>query len=113
MKDEYEDMWPTQTTCCDTADTLATKTTDPTVTEALNTSTQQLKEEWQQLGDRLAEADNKLGSALGRAKDLDRRVTEVSDWLNETLGKFNSLEPCAARVDLIDDQMSEAKVCVW
>ncbi|XP_065889965.1 microtubule-actin cross-linking factor 1-like isoform X3 [Dysidea avara] len=109
MKDEYEEMWPTHTTCCDTANTLATNTTDPTVTEALNTSTQQQQQEWQQLGDRLTEADNKLGSALGRAHDLDRRVTEVSDWLNETLVRFNSLDPCAARVYLIDDQISEAK----
>ena len=105
-------MWPTHTTCCDTADTLSTKTTDPTVTEALNTSTQQHKQEWQQLGDRLTEADNKLGNALGRTNDLNRRVTEVSDWLNETLSKFNGLDPCAARVYLIDDQISEAKVCV-
>jgi len=43
MKDEYDEMWPTHTTCCDTADTLATKKTDPAVTEALNTSTQQQK----------------------------------------------------------------------
>ena len=116
MKDEYEEMWPTHTTCCDTANTLATNTTDPTVTEALNTSTQQQQQqqqEWQQLGDWLTEADNKLGNALDRAHDLDRRVTEVSDWLNETLAKFNSLDPCAARVYLIDDQISEAKVCVY
>ena len=105
-------MWPIHTICCDTADILSTKTTDPTVTEALNTSTQQHKQEWQQLGDRLTEADNKLGNALGRTNDLNRRVTEVSDWLNETLSKFNGLDPCAARVYLIDDQISEAKVCV-
>ena len=112
MKDEYDDMWPTHTTCCDTADTLTTKTTNPTVTEVLNTLTQRQKQEWQQLGDRLTEADNKLGGALGRTHDLDRRVTEVSNWLNETLAKFNSLDHCAVRVYLIDDQISEAKVCV-
>jgi len=113
MKDEYEELRPTYTTCCDTANSLATETTDPSVTEALNTSTQQLQDNWQKLEDRLTEADNKLGNALGKASDLDRRLEDISNWLSEMLDKFNNLEPCAVRVYLINDQICEAKVnCV-
>ena len=112
MKDEYKELRPTYTTCCDTANSLATNTTDPSVTEALNTSTQQLQNDWQKLEDRLTEADNKLGNALGKASDLDRRLGDVSNWLSKMLGKFNHLDPCAARVHLINDQISEAKVCM-
>ena len=110
MRDEYEDMRPTQTSCCDTANSLAEKTTDPSVAKQLHTAVEQLQEEWQKLEDRLTEADNRLGEALGKASDLDRRLDDISDWLSEMLDKFNHLEPCAARAYLINDQISEAKV---
>lgn len=113
MRDEYEDLRPTHTTWCDTANSLATRTTDPSVTEHLNTTVQQQHEEWQKLEDRLTEEDNKLGNALGKASDLDRRLEEISNWLNEMLDKFNHLEPFAVRVYLIDDQISEAKVWIY
>ena len=111
MRDEYEDLRPTQTTCCDTANTLAGQTSDSSVGGHLNTTIQQLQEDWQKLEDRLTEADGKLGNALGKASDLDRRLEDISSWLSEMLDKFNHLEPCAARVYLINDQISEAKVC--
>ena len=110
MRDEYEDLRPTHTMCCDSANSLADKTTDPSVSEQLHTAVQQLQEEWQKLEDRLTEADNRLGEALGKASDLDRRLDDISNWLSETLDKFNHLEPCAVRVYLINDQISEAKV---
>ena len=110
MRDEYEDLRPTHTTCCDTANTLAEQTSEPSVTKHLNTAVQLLQDEWQKLEDRLTEADNKLGNALGKASDLDRRLEDISTWLSEMLDKFNHLEPCAARVCLINDQISEAKV---
>ena len=110
MRDEYEDLRPTHSTCCDTATTLAGHTTNPSVTEQLNTAVKQLKEDWDKLEDRLTEADNKLGNALGKASDLDRRLEDISNWLTEMLDKFNHPEPCAARVYLINDQISEAKV---
>lgn len=98
--------------CCDSATSLAAKTTDPSVSEHLNNSVQQLQEEWQKMEDRLTEADNRLGEALGKASDLDRRLDDISNWLSEMLDKFNHLEPCAARAYLINDQISEAKVSV-
>lgn len=110
MRDEYEDLRTTHTTCCDTGKSLAEKTSDPSVAQHLNTAIQQSQEEWQKLEDRLTEADDKLGNALGKASDLDRRLDDISNWLNEMLDKFNRLEPYAARVYLINDQISEAKV---
>ena len=110
MRDEYEDLRPTHTTCCDTANILAEQTSDPSVTEHLNTAVKLLQDEWQKLEDRLTEADNKLGNALGKASDLDRRLEDISTWLGEMLDKFNHPDPCAARVYLLNDQISEAKV---
>ena len=105
-------MYFLYTTCCDTADTLSTKTTDPTVTKALNTSIQQHKLEWQQLRKQLVKTSAALKAVNDKVHDLKKCVTEVSDWLNETLFKLNSLDSCATRVNLIDNQISEAKVCV-
>ena len=112
MRDEYEDLRPTHSTCCDTGNLLATKTSDPSVSEHVNTAVQQFQEEWEKLEDKLTEADSKLGSALGKASDLDRRLEDISSWLSEMLDKFNRLELCAARVYLLNDQISEAKVCL-
>lgn len=112
MEDDYEKLKPVHTMCCETASSLATITIDPSETEALNISIQCLTEAWQKLKHRLNETEDKLQNALDKADDLDRCHKEISGWLTKMLDKLKHLDPCAAQVKLIDDQISEANVCL-
>ena len=112
MEDEYEKLRPKYTTCCETANSLAAKTTDPSATEALNIPIQQLREQWEGLQHQLNKADDKFQNALDKASGLDRCHKEISGWLTEMLDKLKHLDPCAAQVDLINDQISKATVCL-
>ena len=68
-------------------------------------------EEWEQLKHQLNETDNKLQNALDKASDFDRFHKELSGWLTNMLDKLKHMDPFAAQVNLINDQISEANVC--
>lgn len=107
MEDEYEAIYMA---CCDAADSLVMKTSDPSVTEVLNATVQTLREEWKKLKDQLTAVDKEVGNALGKVDDLNRRLEDMSSWLSEMLMKLNGLEPCGALVHVINDKISESKV---
>ena len=93
------------------ANSLATKIFDSTVAEDFNVSIHHLMEEWEKLKHQLNETDNKLQNALDKARNLDRCHKEFSGWLTSMLDKLKHMDPCAAQVNLINDQISEADVC--